>query len=123
MRSERVPDGGFVTAETAVVLPSLILLMAMLIWGVLTAAAQLRCIDAARVAARAAARGDSDAVSLAQAVAPVGSAVQLVESGDTVRALVEAQSLGPGGLASVLSLTVSADAVAAREDAVGREVK
>ncbi|WP_232247523.1 TadE family type IV pilus minor pilin [Kitasatospora azatica] len=111
------------TAETAVVLPSLILLMAMLIWGVLTAAAQLRCIDAARVAARAAARGDSDAVSLAQAVAPVGSAVQLVESGDTVRALVEAQSLGPGGLASVLSLTVSADAVAAREDAVGREVK
>jgi hypothetical protein len=106
-----------------VVLPSLILLMAMLIWGVLTASAQLRCIDAARVAARAAARGDGNAVALAQSVAPGGAAVQLVESADTVRVQVEARSLGLGQLASVLSVEVSADAVAAREDNLGRTVE
>ncbi|MFE0463229.1 TadE family type IV pilus minor pilin [Kitasatospora sp. NPDC058965] len=109
------------TAETAVVLPTLVLLMAMLIWGVLTAAAQLRCIDAARVAARAAARGDGNAVDLAQAVAPPGAAVEVVASADTVRVQVAANSPGLGRLAPVLSLRVSADAVATREDTVGRE--
>ncbi|WP_245984501.1 TadE family type IV pilus minor pilin [Streptomyces tateyamensis] len=114
-------DSGFVTAETAVVLPALITLMAMLIWGVLTAAAQLRCIDAARVAARAAARGDGNAVELAQSVAPSGAVVQVVESADTVRVQVEARSPGLGRLGTALSMQVSADAVATREDNVGRE--
>lgn len=34
-------DAGFVTAETAVAMPALVLLAALLIWGVLAAAAQI----------------------------------------------------------------------------------
>jgi Flp pilus assembly protein TadG len=110
-------DGGYVTAETAVLLPALVLLMALLVWGVLVAAAQLRCIDAARVAARAAARGDADPVSQARAVAPSGAAIEVDELPDTVRVLVEARCPGIGRLASVMSLKVSAVAVAANETA------
>ncbi len=102
------------------VLPALILLMAMLIWGGLAVAAQLRCIDAARVGARAAARGDGNAVALAQAMAPAGAAVRLATDGATVRVLVEAECLGPGRLASALSVRVTGDATAAREDLAGK---
>lgn len=122
MRSERPPrtrDAGYVTAETAVVLPSLILLTAMLIWGVLAVTAQLRCIDAARIGARAAARGEGDAIALARAAAPPGATVRLAEDGETVRVVVEAECLGPGRLASALSVRLSADATAAREDLTG----
>ncbi|WP_329581452.1 hypothetical protein OG500_17935 [Kitasatospora sp. NBC_01250] len=111
------------TAETAVVVPSLVLLLAMLLWGVLAGAAQLRCIDAARVAARTAARGDADAVAKAAVVAPPGATIQVLAGGDTVSVLVEAKCLGVGRLASALSVTVSATAVAAREDRIGREVE
>lgn len=112
----RAPDAGYATAETAVVLPALVLLAAMLIWGVLAAAAQIRCIDAARVGARAAARGDADATARAQAAAPSGAAVHVALEGEDVRVTVEAPCPGPGSLGSVLSVRLGADAVAARED-------
>ncbi|MCX4748128.1 pilus assembly protein [Kitasatospora sp. NBC_01287] len=116
-----VRDAGYVTAETAVVLPTFLLLTTVLIWGVLTAAAQLRCIDAARAGARSAARGDGDAVARAQAVAPRGATVEVAENADTVQVLVEAECLGPGRLAAALSMKVSARAEAIREDRIGRE--
>jgi hypothetical protein len=100
-----------------VLLPALVLLMALLVWGVLVAAAQLRCIDAARVAARAAARGDADPVGQARTVAPAGAVIEVAESPDVVRVLVAARCLGIGRLAPVLSLKVSAVAVAANETA------
>ncbi|MFE9428936.1 TadE family type IV pilus minor pilin [Kitasatospora sp. NPDC006697] len=109
------------TAETAVVLPVLVMLMLLLVWGVLVAAAQLRCIDAAGLAARAAARGERDAATRARAVAPAGAAVDVVESGDTVRVLVEADCPGLGALGSGMSMKVSAVAVAANEAVLGRE--
>ncbi|MGF1431111.1 TadE family type IV pilus minor pilin [Kitasatospora sp. LaBMicrA B282] len=118
----RGPDAGYVTAETAVVLPTFLLLTAVLLWGVLTAAAQLRCIDAARVGARSAARGDADAVARARAAAPRGATVQLLEQGDSVEVLVAAKCLGPGRWASAVSITVSARAEALREDRSGREL-
>ncbi|WP_035800076.1 TadE family type IV pilus minor pilin [Kitasatospora mediocidica] len=104
------------TAETAVLMPVLVLLAAVLLWGVLSTAVQLRCIDAARVGARAAARGDSDAIAVAQAVAPRGASVRLTTEKEMVRVAVEAECLGPGRLAAVLSVRLTADAVAARED-------
>lgn len=107
-----------VTAETAVALPAMILLAAMLAWGVLAAAAQIRCIDAARAGARAAARGDADPAATARAVAPSGAAVRIVHGADTVRVTVEAPYPGPGGLGSVLPARLAASAVAAREDVV-----
>ena len=48
-----------VTAETAVVLPVLLLVLAGAVAAVVVVGAQLRCVDAAREGARAAARGES----------------------------------------------------------------
>ncbi|MEE1829252.1 TadE family type IV pilus minor pilin [Streptomyces sp. BE20] len=115
-RRRRRGDGGFVTAETAVALPALVLLAAMLVWAVLAAGAQVRCVDAAREGARAAARGEADAAGIARAVAPPGAEVRIDLAADTVRVTVDAPSTAPGGLGSVLSVRLGAAAVAARED-------
>jgi len=71
---------------------------------------QVRCVDAAREAARLAARGDdSSAAVAAQRIAPDGAAVQLRRDGELVVASVTARSpLLPG-------VTIAADAVAALE--------
>ncbi|MER7751150.1 TadE family type IV pilus minor pilin [Kitasatospora sp. NPDC097643] len=116
LRPGRRGDGGFVTAETAVALPALVLLAAMLVWGVLAAAAQLRCVDAARVGARAAARGEADAAGLARAAAPPGAEVRVAMAADTVRVEVDAPCAAPGRLGGLLAVRLGAAAVAARED-------
>lgn len=71
---------------------------------------QVRCVDAAREAARLAARGDdASAAEVARNIAPDGAAVQLRRNGDLVVASVTARSaLLPG-------VTVAAEAVAAVE--------
>ena len=51
-------DGGMATAELAVVLPVLVLLVAAGLTAISVLLAQLRCVDGAREAARAAARGE-----------------------------------------------------------------
>jgi hypothetical protein len=73
---------------------------------------QVRCVDAAREAARLAARGDDGRASdAAQGVAPDGAAVQLRHDGEFVVARVTAKSpLLPG-------VTIAAEAVAATEPA------
>jgi hypothetical protein len=71
---------------------------------------QVRCVDAAREAARLAARGDhGSAADAAQGIAPDGAAVQLRSDGELVVARVTAKSpLLPG-------VTIAAEAVAATE--------
>ena len=71
---------------------------------------QVRCVDAAREAARLAARGDDGSAAIAaQRIAPDGAAVQLRRDGELVVATVTARSpLLPG-------VTIAADAVAAVE--------
>ncbi|MER7766140.1 TadE family type IV pilus minor pilin [Kitasatospora sp. NPDC096140] len=101
-------------------LPALVLLAAMLIWGVLAAAAQIRCVDAARVGARAAARGEVDAAGLARAAAPAGARVRVTPAADTVRVDVDAPCAAPGRLGGLLAVRVGAAAVAAREDVLAR---
>ncbi len=72
---------------------------------------QIRCLDAAREAARLAARGD-DGSDVARSIAPDGAAVQLHRDGELVVATVTARSvLLPG-------VTVAARAVAAVEPGV-----
>jgi Flp pilus assembly protein TadG len=87
-----------VTAETAVVLPVLLLVLAGAVSAVVVVGAQLRCVDAAREGARAAARGDATAevVRLTAAAAPNG-AVTEVGGGEMVRVTVSAtvSPLGP----------------------------
>lgn len=58
---------------------------------------QVRCVDAAREAARLAARGDGTAVAGASAVAPAGAAVQVGRDGGYITARVSGRSpLLPG---------------------------
>lgn len=108
-------DRGMVTAEAAVVLPTLVLFAAMLVWGLLAACAQIQCVDAARAGARAAARQEPAAATLAAArsAAPHAARVALAREGDLVRVRVEAQvpALGP------LAMTLRGEAVALAEEA------
>ncbi|MEU4212156.1 TadE family type IV pilus minor pilin [Streptomyces sp. NPDC026206] len=113
----RRSDGGYVTAEAAMVLPALMLFALTLIWGLMAAAAQIQCVDAARAGARAAARSDppSAAVAAARSAAPPGALVGLAREGDLVRVRVQARAAGPGPLA----VRLSGEAVALAEESVG----
>ncbi|WP_344526801.1 TadE family type IV pilus minor pilin, partial [Streptomyces rectiviolaceus] len=66
-RGGRHGDQGFVTAEAAVVLPTLVLFTMALVWALLTASAQIQCVDAARAGARAVARQDPESAAVAAA--------------------------------------------------------
>ena len=85
-------DRGYVTAETAVVLPVLLVVLAAAVWVLACVAAQLRCVDAAHAAARAAARGDApaDVEAAGRAVAPAGAVVTVSRVGDQVHVSVSA---------------------------------
>lgn len=108
-----------VTAETAVVLPVLLLVLVCAVAAVTVVGAQLRCVDAAREGARAAARGESDAVvaELAGEVAPDGAVTAVQRLGDRVRVTVRAEVAPLGPLP--LRTRVSAEAVAAVEPGGG----
>ncbi len=113
---------GFVTAETAVAMPALVLALVASLWGVSAGAAHVRCIDAAREGARVIARGEdpSAAVIAAARVAPDGARVRVAGGGELVRVSVTSVVQPFGGLAGRLpGLRVAATATAAREDRVG----
>jgi hypothetical protein len=108
-------DEGMVTAEMAVVLPALAVLVVFALWSVTAVTAQLRCVDAARIAARAMARGDSTAASMApaQAVAPAGARFVISRSGDLVEVDVRLTARLPGPWSGRLpGLSLSGRAVA-----------
>ncbi|MEV5430647.1 TadE family type IV pilus minor pilin [Streptomyces sp. NPDC052701] len=86
-------DQGFVTAESAVALPVLVMFATALVWGLLVVAAQIQCVDAARTGARAAARQDpADAVvRVTREVAPAGARVTVSREDDRVRVVVAAR--------------------------------
>ncbi len=112
-------DQGSATAETAVVLPSLVLVLALAVWAVTVAVAQLRCVDAASTGARALARDEPAALVLAAArsAGPPGARVMLGRGVDTVTVTVDAEVAWPGSALSGLpTLAVSGRATAARED-------
>jgi Flp pilus assembly protein TadG len=108
-----------VTAETAVVLPVLLLVLAGAVAAVTVVGAQLRCVDAAREGARAAARGESVAAvtALTQRTAPEEAVTTVATDHEDVRVTVSARiaPLGP----VPLRVTVSAEAVALREPGGG----
>jgi hypothetical protein len=113
----RSSDDGYVTAETAVVIPALVLLFGALLWGVMAAAAHIQCVDGARAGARAAARGEKETAvrSAVRSVAPSGATVETARDGRLVHVRVRARTAGPGPL----TLALSAGAVAMAEDSTG----
>ena len=111
----RCRDRGMATAEMAVALPALVVLVAAGMTAVSVLTAQLRCVDAAREAARAAARGEEAAIvrSLAERSGPAGSEVQVTSGGQEVEVTVSAVADSVGGL--LPAVRVRASAVALRE--------
>lgn len=113
------PDRGSVTAETAVLLPVLLVVLAAAVWVLAALSAQLRCVDAARAGARDAARGETSEVvrATAQRLSPDGAVVVTAPNGDLVEVRVTAQIRPFGSLLRVLpAVTVSGRATAAVEE-------
>lgn len=100
-------DRGSTTAELAVASPVLVLLLLASLTGIGAMVTKLRCVDAARESALAAARG-----APAPPV-PVDATVEVGGDGDLVRVVIRARvrPLGP----YVPAITVTGEAVAMRE--------
>ncbi len=96
--------------EAAFAVASLITVLVLSVGAVVGVTAHVRCVDAAREAARLSARGDDARASRAvEQVGPPGATSSVSRDGDTVTVQVRAPvALLPG-------LTVSATAVAAAE--------
>jgi Flp pilus assembly protein TadG len=115
MAARRRPDreAGMVTAETAVVLPVLMVVLAAAVGAVVVVGGQLKCVDAAREGARAASRGEADVVvtELVGRASPSSAATVVAREQDTVTVTVSAtvQPLGP--LPLRLQVHASASAV------------
>ena len=109
-------ERGMVTAEFAVVLPAVILVLALSLGALGLAWDQIRCVDAARAGARAGSRGDSAAavIMVARGAAPSDAVVSVGTSGDLVRVSVVSR---PRVAASLLPewLRASSSASAVRE--------
>ncbi len=80
------------TAELALTLPAVLLLLTVVVGTGQVAVAQVRCVDAARAGARLAARGEatSAVVATAQAAAPAQARVEVSRSGSLVGVGVQA---------------------------------
>ncbi|MEB3022234.1 TadE family type IV pilus minor pilin [[Mycobacterium] crassicus] len=103
-------DAGAGTVEAAFALAALVSVLVLCLAGISAVSAQIRCVDAAREAARTAARGDTPgAMAVARRIAPDGAAIGLRADGGFVVATVTARiALLPG-------LPVSAEAESALE--------
>ncbi|WP_157631032.1 TadE family type IV pilus minor pilin [Kribbella catacumbae] len=95
---------GAITAEVAFVLPVLLAVLALGLWLVGTVITNIRCLDAARDTARAAARGEplETARQLGQRTAPPGATITITQTGSTIRVLVKARPPTPPGLLKAL---------------------
>lgn len=103
-------DEGMATVEAAIALAAIVAGMVLCLGALLATSAQIRCVDAAREAARLAARGDTAAaISTARRVAPPGADIAVSEDGNLIVATVTARTplLPP--------IRLRASAVAARE--------
>jgi hypothetical protein len=116
--SRGTSDTGSVTAELALALPTLMLVLAVGVWLQSAVALQARCLDAARAGARAAARGDADGTIRARlAVAlPAGAKVRVGHRAGLVTVTVQARATAPAGLSSLVTApTVTGSATSADE--------
>ena len=109
-----------VTVEAAVGLCAFAIVLALGLAGIASVTDQLRCTDAAREAARLAARGEPDeARAAAERIAPRGARITVRSDGDTVMVAVDVA--GAGGLLPGMRLTGEAFAVAEPGSVAGGE--
>lgn len=107
---------GSVTAETAAVLPALMVVLGAGLWAVAAVEARLECVDAARTGARAASRGESleRVRGSVLAVAPPGATVEVSRSTEVARVEVSV-NVRPRWGASLPGITVHASATSITE--------
>ena len=101
------------TAELALTLPTLAIVLVIGIWLQSAVALRAQCLDAARAGARAAARGDPDPSIRAQlaTTVPRGAVVAITRAGGQVTVSVETTVTAPGGISALVgSPEVSASA-------------
>ena len=79
-----------VTAELALTFPAVVLVLVLCLSAVSWGIDQVRCVDAARVAVRELARGETNAraVSSAERIAPEGAAIDVGREGEDVTVAV-----------------------------------
>ncbi|CRK61079.1 hypothetical protein [Alloactinosynnema sp. L-07] len=108
-------DRGAVTVETALVMPLLATVLVFSTGVVAGAADYIRCVDAAREAARLTARGEQDrARAVASEIAPRGADIRIALEGDAISVEVHADPVA--GLVPGLHVSAAAFAVAEPED-------
>lgn len=109
------------TAELAVVLPALILVTLLCVWAVTAVAVHVRCLDAARAAARELSREEpvGAVVAMAGRRAPSGASVEVHRLADDLVAVeVTARVTVPGPWSAAgPGVTVGGRAVAVSEGA------
>ncbi|MFI5955588.1 TadE family type IV pilus minor pilin [Cryptosporangium sp. NPDC051539] len=79
---------GSVTAELAAALPVVVLLLTAGLAALSATTTQLRCVDAARETARAAARGEADPVAVGLRTAPAGASIRVARVDGLVQVTV-----------------------------------
>ncbi|GAA3576647.1 hypothetical protein GCM10022419_067320 [Nonomuraea rosea] len=102
------------TAETAAMLPALVVVLAAALWAIQAVGAQLECVDAARAAVRAAARGEplAQVRDLARSATRSTAHVEVTRDPETtkVQITVEVRPVwGPSLPAVRVSATATAD--------------
>ncbi|MEU6034400.1 TadE family type IV pilus minor pilin [Actinomadura sp. NPDC047616] len=113
-----------VTAEIAVALPALVLVLVTSLWAVRIASTQVACTDAARSGARAAARGEPlPAVRAVVARAlPPGAQIRISRNVETTRVDV-AVPTRPPAVSGLPALLIRAHATAATEPGAHRQTE
>jgi Flp pilus assembly protein TadG len=93
----RDTDGGMVTIEAAVALCAFVTVLAMVLAGVSMVLDQIRCVDAAREAARLVARGEQNrAADAVRQIGPPRATLSITTNGDEITVVV--QDPAGGGL-------------------------
>ena len=124
-------EEGVITAEFAVALPAVTVVLALCLGAASTGVAQLKVEESARTAARAAARGDSEA-QIRSAVSRIDPAqsvqisvspddVAAAEAGRTRQVHVRVSRPAPGVIGSATGWVLRADAHARVEGGTGSE--
>lgn len=118
LRELRQDDRGAVTAELAVALPAVVLVLAALLVVVLAGVSQIRVVDAARAGARAASAGESDGRVHEIVTRLAGSSASAAVGGDGSWVTVTVRTSVVGGWFSG-PLAVTATATARVESSAG----
>jgi hypothetical protein len=106
----RAEDRGAVTAEFAVALPAVLLLLAMLLTGAAAGVTQLRLEEGARAGARALARGDDSAAveRIVRTLSGASASAAVAAEGEWLSVTVTGRVGGPLGSSIPWTLTARA---------------